>query len=136
MDSSQQLLYQPCHDLTITVGDNFVKIAVSTAGKTKEFKNYVWETVTNATLKMKHLILGEEAITVEEKKGEEVTITISKKLFVLYPQKAMSFVAYLVTSIKDFSPIEFANGKYQGLKCYVYNTYKRFLDFSKKEEES
>jgi hypothetical protein len=137
-------VYQPVKNLTINVKDMYVKLVVGTfeigKNRTIEFKNLVQEKAKN----LKVNVLGEEPLVKLEEDTEDknyLNISISKRLFIISPNKAKEFINSIMDLLNSFSitnigmsAYNYTKGKIDQTRDYVFNTYRKFLELANEEE--
>jgi len=136
-------VYKPIENLTLVITDTSVEIISKTINKTEQFKNYVTNTVTTSVNEVKNALFGQEALVkVSSDENEEyLSISISKKLFLIDPQRAANLIQQIIQNIKDFDIKEtslkaytYTKTKYEHTKEYIYDSYKKFLEFASEDE--
>lgn len=135
---------QPARNLTINVKDSYVDLVVSTfdlgKNKTIQLKNMVQEKAKN----LKNNVIGDEPLVKLENDSEDknyLNISISKRLFIINPSKAIEIISSIIDMVRSFSitnigmnAINFTIKKIDQTRNYANNTYRKFLELANEEE--
>lgn len=141
-------VYQPLSNLTLKVTSTSIDIFVNTVdysrNKVTAIRNAITERVTYLYSSTKNSLFGEDPLLKVEynsEKKEYMTISISKKLFILDPQRAQDFLRNILETVKSFSLKEtgvkaynYTKEKVDSAKAYIMATYKKFLELASEEE--
>jgi len=137
-------VYTPLRNLTINLKDSSVNVAVNTyelgKNKTLQLEHSIEDKVTN----LKNNIFGEEPlIKIEEDSHNKfyLNISISKRLFIIDPTKAMEILTYIIELVRYLSLAKISTSAYNytrkkvdQTRNLIYTSFKKFLELANEEE--
>jgi hypothetical protein len=143
-------IYTPAKNITMNVKNNSINLVISTYnfGKVnaEQLKNYITERVSQNLQNAKNTVFGNDPlvkVNYHEKQDskEYMSISISKKLFLIDPTKATELVRNIIDKISHLSltdsalqVVSYTQIKVSNAKTYLLNSYKRFLDMASEDE--
>jgi hypothetical protein len=145
-------VYLPAKNLTLGITNKSVNLFVDTCtlglNKTNELKTFLAEKVAHSLQNVKSNFFGEEPlvkVNYHEKEGNKdyMSISISKKLFLIDPTKASELVKNIIDKISHLNVTDsalqaicYVQVKASGVKSYMISSYKRFLDLASEDEDT
>lgn len=143
-------IYTPAKNINMYIKNNSINLIISTYkyGKNNSelLKNYISETVSQSLQNVKNSVYIKDPLVKviyheKEDNKEYMSVSISKKLFLIDPNKSSELLKNIIDGVSRLSltdsvlqVISFAQIKVSQAKTYILNSYKKFLDMTSGEE--